>query len=128
VIRDCDQLYIVTVAEVAAVRNVVRQLEYLAQKDIPREKVRVVLNRHHKHNVVSDAQIEKAIEHKIFWRVPNQYPQVVKTIHEGDPIAQLPNSEVARSLERWAGEIGKKLGIETAKKQSSGLLSGLLNW
>jgi len=127
-IRDCDQLYIVTVAEVAAVRNVVRQLEYLAQKDIPREKVRVVLNRHHKHNVVSDAQIEKAIEHKIFWRVPNQYPQVVKTIHEGDPIAQLPNSEVARSLERWAGEIGKKLGIETAKKQSSGLLSGLLNW
>lgn len=127
-IRDCDQLYIVTVAEVSAVRNVVRQLQYLAQKDIPSEKVRVVLNRHHKNNVVSDAQIEKAIEHKIYWRVPNQYPQVVKTIHEGDPIAQLPNSEVARSLERWAAEIGKKPGIETAKKQSSGLLGGLLSW
>lgn len=127
-IRDCDQLYIVTVAEVSAVRNVVRQLQYLEQKDIPSEKVRIVLNRYHKNNVVSDAQIEKAIEHKIFWRVPNQYPQVVKAIHEGDPIAQLPNSEVARSLERWAGEIGKKPGMEAAKKQSSGLLSGLLSW
>lgn len=128
VIRDCDQLYLVTVAEVSAIRNIVRQLEYLAQKDVARDKVRVVLNRHHKNNIVTDAQIEKAIEHKIFWRVPNQYPQVVKTIHEGDPIAQLTSSEVARSLERWAAEIGKKPGVEAVTKQSSGLLGGLLSW
>jgi pilus assembly protein CpaE len=128
VIRECDQLYLVAVAEVSAVRNVVRQLEYLAQKEIARDKVRVVLNRHHKSNVVNDAQIEKAIDQKIFWRVPNEYPQVVKTIHEGDPIAQLPNSGVARSLERWAGDIGKKAVPESTKKQSSGLLGGLLNW
>lgn len=127
-IQDCDRLYLVTVAEVSAVRNIVRQLEYLAQKEIPREKVRVVLNRHHKSNVVTEAQIEKAIEQEIFWRVPNQYPQVVKTIHEGDPIAQLPNSEVTRSLEQWAGEIGKKPGTQATKKQASGLLSGLFSW
>src|ERR1035437_7984772 len=30
VLRDCDQLYLVTVAEVSAVRNVVRQLEYFS--------------------------------------------------------------------------------------------------
>jgi pilus assembly protein CpaE len=124
VIRDCDQLYLVTVAEVSAVRNVVRQLEYLSGKDIPRDKIRVVLNRHHKRNVVTEAQIEKAIEQKIFWRVPNQYPQVVKTIHEGDPIAQLPSSEVTRSLQEWAAEVGRKLGTD-AKKQSGGFL-GLL--
>ncbi len=128
VIRDCDQLYIVTVAEVSAIRNVVRQLEYLAQKEVPRDKVRVVLNRHHKSNVVTEAQIEKAIEQKIFWRVPNHYPQVVKTIHEGDPIAQLPNSDVARNLERWAGEIGKRPGREAATKQAGGLFGGLLSW
>src|SRR5713101_2428866 len=91
VIRDCDQLYLVTVAEVSAVRNVVRQLEYFSRRDVPREKIRVVLNRNHKRNVVTDAQIEKVIGQKIFWRVPNRYPQVVKAIHEGDPIAQLPN-------------------------------------
>jgi hypothetical protein len=32
----------------------------------------------------------KAIQ-KIHWRVPNHYPQVVKIIHEGDPVAQLGN-------------------------------------
>jgi pilus assembly protein CpaE len=121
-IRDCDQLYLVTVAEVSAVRNVVRQLEYFASKDIPRDKVRVVLNRYHKRTVITDAQIEKVLEQKIFWRVPNQYPQVVKTIHEGDPVAHLSSSEVTRNLEEWAESIGKKPGTEGKKKEGKGLL------
>ena len=122
VIRDCDQLYLVTVAEVSAVRNVVRQLEYFASKDIPRDKVRVVLNRYHKRNVITEAQIEKVLERKIFWRVPNQYPQVVKTIHEGDPVAQLSSSEVTQNLEDWAESIGKKPGTEGKKKEAKGIL------
>jgi pilus assembly protein CpaE len=126
VIHDCDQLYLVTVAEVSAIRNVVRQLEYFASKDIPRDKIRVVLNRHHKRNVVSDAQIEKVLEQKIFWRVPNQYPQVVKTIHEGDPIAQLSNSEVTQNLKEWAESIGKKPGTEGKRKEGKSIL-GLWN-
>jgi pilus assembly protein CpaE len=122
-IQACDQLYLVSVAEVSAVRNVVRQLEYFARKDIARDKIRVVMNRHHARNVVSDTQIEKVIEQKIFWRVPNQYPEVVKTIHEGDPVSQLSSSEVTRSLEGWASEIGKKPGTELKKKNGGGLLS-----
>lgn len=120
-IQDCDYLYLITVAEVSAVRNVVRQLEYLADKDVPKEKIRVVLNRYHKKNVLSDAQIEKVIEQKIFWRVPNQYPEVLKTIHEGDPVAQLSSSEVTRSLESWAEAIGRKPG-EIKKEKTGGLL------
>jgi len=84
-----------------------------------------VLNRHSKRNVVTDAQIERVIEQKIFWRIPNQYPQVVKTIHEGDPIAQLPNSEVTRSLQQWAEAIGRKPGMEDKKKE--GGILGLWN-
>jgi pilus assembly protein CpaE len=126
VISSCDQVYLVTIAEVSAVRNVVRQLEYFIRKEIPRDKFQIVLNRWHKRNVVSDAQIEKVIEQKIFWRVPNQYPQVIKTIHEGDPVSQLSHSEVARSLNEWAAVIGKKAAVENKKKESGGLL-GLWN-
>jgi pilus assembly protein CpaE len=126
VIRDCDQLYLITVAEVSAIRNVVRQLEYFASRDIPRDKIRVVLNRYHKRNLLTDAQIEKVLEQKIFWRVPNQYPQVVKTIHEGDPVAQLHSSEVTRNLEEWAESIGRKPGIEGRKKEGKRIL-GLWN-
>lgn len=121
--RYCDQIYLVTVAEVSAVRNVVRQLEYFGRADIPREKVRVVLNRYEKRNIIGDSQIEKVIEQKIHWRVPNHYPQVVKTIHAGDPIAQLSSSEVGANLKEWAGTIGKKPGEE--KKKEGGFLGFL---
>ena len=121
VIRECDQLYLVTVAEVSAVRNVVRQLEFLSSKDIPRKKLQVVLNRDSKRKIITDAQIEKVIEQKIFWRVPNHYPQVLKTIHEGDPVAQLSSSEVTRSLEGWAESVGRKLGTEPKKKEGGGI-------
>lgn len=122
--RYCDQIYLVTVAEVSAVRNVVRQLDYFSRADVPREKVRVVLNRYEKRNIIGDSQIEKVIEQKIHWRVPNHYPQVVKTIHAGDPIAQLSSSEVGANLKEWAGTIGKKPG-EEKKKECGGLLGFL---
>lgn len=119
--RYCDQIYLVTVAEVSAVRNVVRQFEYFSRADIPRDKIRVVLNRYEKRNIIADSQIEKVIEQKIHWRVPNHYPQVVKTIHAGDPIAQLSSSEVGTNLKEWAGTIGRKPG-EEKKKEGGGLL------
>lgn len=121
--RYCDQIYLVTVAEVSAVRNVVRQLEYFSRADIARDKVRVVLNRHEKRNIIGDSQIEKVIEQKIYWRVPNHYPQVVKTIHAGDPIAQLSSSDVGANLKEWAGTIGRKPGEE--KKREGGFLGFL---
>ncbi len=126
VIQECDLLYLVTVAEVAAIRNVVRQLEYLSNRGIPRNKIKVVLNRHHKSDAVTDAQIEKVIEQEIYWRIPNHYPQMVKTIYGGDPIAQLSSSEVIRSLHRWAEAIGKKAGTGTKKKEGNRIL-GLFN-
>ena len=125
-IRDCEQVYLITVAEVSAIRNVVRQLDYFARKDIPRDKIRVVLNRWQKRSIVSDSQIEKAIEQKIYWRVPNHYPQVVRAIHEGDPVGQLANSEVTRNLKEWALSFGLKGGGDEKKKEGRGIL-GLWN-
>ena len=125
VIQECNQLYLITVAEVAAVRNVVRQLEYLGNHGVPRQKIKVVVNRHQKNNAITDAQIEKVVGQEIYWRIPNQYPQVVKTIYEGDPIAQLSSSEVTRSLKKWAEAIGKKTGTET--KKNEGRILGLWN-
>jgi len=75
---------------------------------------------------ISDAQIEKVLGQKIFWHVPNQYPQVVKTIHEGDPVGQLSSSEVTQNLKDWAENIGKRPRTEVKKKEGKGIL-GLWN-
>lgn len=124
--RYCDQLYVITVAEVSALRNVVRHVDYFTRKQIPPDRIRVVLNRHQKRGLITDGQIEKVVRQKIFWKVPNQYVHVVKTISEGDPVGQLSSSEVTRNLEDWAGAIGRKPGAEDKRKNSRGIL-GLWN-
>jgi pilus assembly protein CpaE len=123
-IRHCDQLHVITVAEVSALRNVVRHFDYLTRKEIPRERFRVVLNRHQKRGLISDSEIEKTIGQKIFWKVPNQYAHVVKAINGGDPIALISSSEVTRNLKDMASTLGAKATAEK-KKESSGFL-GLL--
>jgi pilus assembly protein CpaE len=125
-VRSSDQLCLVTVAEVSAVRNVVRYVDQLGHEQTPREKIRVVLNRHQKRSPISDDQIEKVVRQNIFWKVPNQYAQVLKTIHGGDPLAQSSTSEVAQSLNEWAGALARKPTTGDKKKDGSGIL-GLWN-
>src|SRR6266704_5336376 len=121
-IRHCDQLHMVTVAEVSALRNVVRHLDYLTRKEIPRERFRVVLNRHQKRGLISDGEIEKTIGQRIFWKVPNQYAHVVKAINGGDPVAHLASSDVTRNLKDLAASLGVKTAPGEKKKESSGFL------
>ena len=120
-IRYCDQVYIVTVAEVSALRNVVRQTDYFTRKNIAADRIRVVLNRYQKRGLISEEQIEKVIRQKLFWKVPNQYAHVVKTISGGNPVRQLSSSEVTKNLEEWAGAIGKKPSTEEKKKEGRGI-------
>src|SRR5207247_10750356 len=60
-IRHCDQVNVVTVAEVSALRNVVRQTDYLTRKHITAERIKVVLNRHQNRALITEAQNGKYI-------------------------------------------------------------------
>jgi pilus assembly protein CpaE len=120
VARVSDQLNLVTVAEVSAVRNVVRYVDQL--KADYKEKIRVILNRHQKRSPITDEQIEKVVKQDIFWKVPNQYAHVLKAIHGGDPLAQNSSSEVAQSLSEWAGMLGRNAVPAEKKNGSSGIL------
>ena len=118
-IRHCDQLLMVTIAEVSAVRNVSRQFNYLTRKEIPPERFRILLNRHQKRSLISDGEIEKTLGQKIFWKIPNQYAHVVKAINGGDPIARLSTSDLAKSLNDFAVQLGAKSAVADKKREGS---------
>lgn len=126
VITHSDHVYIITVPEVAALRNVARLLDYFTRREFGQDKVDVIVNRHNaKNNVITDDQIEKAIRKKIFWKVPNHYQQVMQTINAGDPSAQLSNSVVARTLLSWAEALGAKPDAQAERKKTGKFFQGL---
>jgi len=119
-----EQLYVVTVAEVSALRNTSRIIDYLTQEEVPSDKVKVILNRFEKRSPIPESQIEKLIQRKIFWMVPNQYHQAVKTISSGDSTADISRSELIRNLKGWADSIaGAKAEAESrGSKKKRGIL------
>jgi len=119
-----DWVYIVTVAEVSALRNVSRIVDYVKQEEIPAEKIRLVLNRFDKRSPITESQIEKVTQRKVFWSVPNQYHQAVKTITAGES-ATTSRSELTRNLKEWADSIvGAKAAAEVKvdPKKKRGIL------
>jgi pilus assembly protein CpaE len=125
-LRRSNQIYVIAVPEVSALRNVVHYLDFFARQEFPADRVHVVLNRHQKRNGISDQEVEKAIHHRIYWKVPNQYSHVVRTITAGDPSSALDNSEVARSLMAWAGALGSRPQQNNGQKKPSRGLLGFL--
>ena len=125
-IRRSDWVYVVTLPEVPAVRNVARYLDYIARLDFPKDRVQVVLNRHSKKGGITDGQIEKAIQRGITWKIPNAYHEVIKTINSGDPVAHIRSSDVARTLMAWAGTLGNSSAAGSDKKKENKGLLGLL--
>ena len=69
-VRYSDQIYVVAVAEVSALRNVVRHLEYFSTKQVRQENIRIVLNRYNRRDLIGEEDIEKAIRRKIFLESP----------------------------------------------------------
>jgi pilus assembly protein CpaE len=121
-VRCCDFLHLITVAEISAIRNVVHHADYCSRNHVPEDKVRVILNRYQKRSSITESEIEKVIRNKIFWKVPNQYSHVMKTIHTGDPVGNISNSDVTRNLQNWANTFVHKQDPAEQKREGQGIL------
>ena len=124
VVDQADQVYLVATPELPALRSVARHLEYLARFDYPPDKLRVVINRYSKGAAITDAQIEKAIHKNIYWKIPNQYFDVMKSINTGDPLTISARSELAQSLSGWAETLTGR-PVQSGKKAEKGMFGFL---
>ncbi len=125
VIDHADHVYLVATPEIPALRDVARRLDFLGRFDYPPDKFRVVINRHSKASPISQADVEKAIRRGVFWTVPNQYGDVIKSINAGNPLSILPRSEFMQSLDAWAQALAGKPDESAGKKENKGLFGFL---
>jgi pilus assembly protein CpaE len=123
VIDQADQLYLIAQPEIPALRNVSRYIDQLSRFQYPPDKIRVVINRHTPRNrLISDADIEKAIRKSIYWKVPNQYHEVMKTVNNGDALSLTSTSDFVRSLTGLGEVLAGKPAVVSKKKEGKGLM------
>jgi pilus assembly protein CpaE len=102
-IQVSDFTLLVTQLDLPCLRNVVRLLQFLDERELS-QNLKVVVNR----VGLGDSQISlsKALEtigREVYWQLPNEYATMVESRNNGVPlIMQAPRSKLTKSIEALA--------------------------
>ncbi len=100
-----DGVFVVAQTDVPTVQNIQRSqalLERLAGSGKP---IRLIVNRHQTESVISLSDLEKSVEMKVYWTIPNDYASVAYSMNSGKHLAMTTGSASARELKGLAEKI-----------------------
>lgn len=99
-----DEVYVMTMMDVASIKNTRISLQKLRQLGYDPARVRIVLNRADSKVLLQPAEVEDAIGGKVVARIPSDRI-VPLSVNKGVPvIIDAPKSAVARSIDALAGD------------------------
>ena len=105
-----DMIMLVTSANLPALRNTQRCLELFGKLGYDKEKTQIVVNRYMENDEIKEADIEKVLSRKIYWKVPNNYFAIMSAINKGVPVSTANgNSNLAQSYRDLAQYISDNL-------------------
>lgn len=105
-----DLILLVSVANLPALRNTQRCLELFEKLGYDKEKVKIIINRYMENDEIKEADIEKVLSKKIYWKIPNNYFAIMTAINKGIPVSEINDStNIARSYKDLAQYISDNL-------------------
>ena len=120
-----DEILLVTQLDLPCLRNVVRVLTALEQRDGLADKVRVVMNRLGlEDGEISIKKAEQTIGRETAWRIPNDWRTVVAARNEGTPLPIFaPKNTVTQAIAELAAHYSGSGAAEAPRRR--GLFSFL---
>jgi len=125
-----DIVLLVTQLDLPGLRNVVRLSQYFDVREMPSEKIKVVINR----MGLEDSQIslnkaQETIGRDVFAQIPDDYPVMVESRNNGVPLlTQAPKAKLTKAFEQLARQLDSSMENLSPKpqgKQKKGLFSFL---
>ncbi len=120
-----DDVLVVTTPEIPALKNVKFFLEYMAQHQLTRGRVSIVLNRFPSVEGVSLEDVQQHLRHPVSANIPSDGQLVTFSINRGVPVVlSHPQSWVSQSLRKLAayvaGEQVTTISLEPEKGKGKG--------
>jgi pilus assembly protein CpaE len=107
--EQADSVFLVSNVDLPSLRNIKRCLPLLERVTggLASDKVRLLVNRHNSTaNEITEAEVEQTLGLKVFWKLSNDYQNVINSINLGEPLALDPKgSPFARDLRALAAEL-----------------------
>jgi pilus assembly protein CpaE len=98
-----DYILLVFVMSLPGIKNMQRYLRYLEGRGFGRDRVKLVVNRYVKKGDIRLEDAEKALNHNIFWSIPNDFESAMACLNKGIPLNMCsPRSKVNSSIKDLA--------------------------
>jgi pilus assembly protein CpaE len=115
-----DRILLVTTPDLVALHDASRFIQISRSLGYPSDKTLIVLNRANLNGGVKTKDIETALRHELFAQVPDDSPNVLRSLNRGIPLVlQYPRSPATQSVQRIAGTLAEMGSIEAGGVQSS---------
>lgn len=124
-LTESDLIFLVTIANLPALRNSQRCLELFEKLGFDNAKTQILLNRYMENDEVSEKDVENVLGRKIYWKVPNNYFTMMSSINKGIPVSDInPDSNVAKSYRDLALRITDRVYRDSMVKKFENILGG----
>lgn len=121
-----DRIMLVTNPDLVSLHDASRFIQISRSLSYPPEKTLIVLNRANLNGGVKTKDIEAALRHELFAQIPDDGPNVLRSLNRGIPLVmQYPRSPATQSIQRLAGTLaelgsGDPSGAPAAKATGKG--------
>lgn len=122
---EADLIYLVTTADIPAIRNLSRSLPLLKQLGGRKtgDRFRLIVNRFDPAQVISVEEISRTVGMEVHWTLRNDYRAVMDSINEGTPAVTRSGSPFGRDMRALTSDL---TGVPLAEMQKKGRLGSLL--
>jgi pilus assembly protein CpaE len=108
-----DRIFLVTTPDLVALHDASRFIQISRSLSYPPEKTLIVLNRANLNGGVKTKDIETALRHEVFAQIPDDGPNVLRSLNRGIPLVmQYPRSPATQSIQRIAGTLAEMGAVE----------------
>jgi pilus assembly protein CpaE len=118
VLEVSDMLMLITILSLPCLANTNKLLRSLTDLGyVPKDKIKVVLNRYIKRGEISLSDAEAGIGRELFWVVPNDYDTSMSAINSGRPLLNVaPGAAITKSFIELAKSLNEPQEGKTKKK------------
>ncbi len=99
-----ESVLVVMTPELPAVWRTHRLLVFLASAGCS-DRLRLILNRDDSRDEINEREITRALNHPIYWRLPNNYGAAIHAINKGLPIVAVNHSGLAASYKKMTQDL-----------------------
>jgi pilus assembly protein CpaE len=116
-----DYILLILMVNLPSIRNCQKCLSLFRRLEYNEDKVKLVVNRYIENEEITLEDVEEALSRQIYWKIPNNYFDVMSSINKGIPISESnPDLEVSKNFTQLAERIhGIELVKEEAEESSS---------